>query len=236
MTKALTYTLANCSCFPTDDASSIVRHVTDEEYLEYSHYFQFTVEDYTDILCPLFCLEEVVKSLSGGDYTEPTNIVIPLSIPFIGNCYRTIDTALARGLSRQNYILERACIKDEYFYVKRGLILDKDFTILYMPCIRYNAVDNAIKEYNIVTLVDLRVLNQVSNISKALMKRVLPYYANNYYKFYIDKLDTEVVADSSILFKHMDKIISCSSIENCDSQELLINSIPTIINSIENAD
>lgn len=235
MTKGLIDTLCRCSNFPTDSRNSAVKNVIDEEYLEYSHYFQFTVEDYTDILCPLFCINNIINALSGVDYTEPTNIVVPLSVAPVSDGYKTIDTALARNLLENYSLLKKICIKDECFYVKSSLILDEDFTILYMPCIRYNAVDNTIKESSIVTLVDLSVLNQVSGISKALIKKILPYYADNYYEFYIDSLDTPVVAYSSILFKRMDKIISCSSIEDCDSQELLINSIPTIINSIENA-
>ena len=211
----------------------------DENESIYTNFLTVDVSNQSDILCPLYCLDHVCKVLTNSNNEEiPINeIVIPLNIVddnYRNREYKTIDSALKYVFDRTDNSLGvfKSMIKEETFYGCRNLLLDNNFNILFMPCVKMNFTEQEFKDFIIV--VDYNLLDSPTAIvNKAIMKKLIPYYITKIIDYSACGMNIEKTP--SVFFTNMRRINSTTStgLAQTHPYDILNTELQNLINSID---
>ena len=203
MTRGLENALLNILDLSYNNLN-VKQNTTLRDYaLSYTNYITIDTSNLDSVLCPTFCFNSVYERLQFGINANEiiNNIVVPLSLRsrYQSSESKSIDSAIRYLLAAHTTKLNEVIIKGCTYYGNFGLILDKYFNILFMPCIRYN-FNEGIKE--IIILVNRAVLTDNDDIMcKALMKKVLPFLCQHtavldfyqwHYEGYVNTLVTSI--------------------------------------------
>jgi hypothetical protein len=207
----------------------------DNNPLLYSRFFTVDVSNRSDILCPLYCLNHVCSILR-QDITVD-KIVIPLNIVdrgYYDREFRTIDSALKYVFDRNDNSLGvfQSTVKEETFYGCKNLLLDKNFDILFMPCIKLDWTNQVFKDLMII--IDYLLLyGPTSIVSKAVMKKLLPYYISKI--MICEDFGMRIDKTPSVLFTNLRGINTINSTKITDAQpyDILNSEITNLVNSID---
>ena len=210
----------------------------DENESIYTNFLTVDVSNQLDILCPLYCLDHVCKVLtnSNNEGISINEVVVPLNI-VDGNYHRvfnTIDSALKYVFDRTDNSLGifRSIVKEETFYGCRNLLLDNNFDILFMPCVKINFTEQEFKDFIIV--VDYNLLDSPTAIvSKAIMKKLIPYYITKIIDYSACGMNIEKTP--SVFFTNMRGINSTTStrLVQAHPYDILNTELQNLINSID---
>lgn len=210
----------------------------DENESIYTNFLTVDVSNQLDILCPLYCLYHVCKVLTNSNNEEIfiNEVVVPLNI--VGDNYyrvfKTIDSALKYVFDGADNSLGvfRSIIKEETFYGCRNLLLDNNFDILFMPCVKINFTEQEFKDFIIV--VDYNLLDSPTAIvSKAIMKKLIPYYITRSVDYSACGMRMEKTP--SVFFTNMrgTNSITSNKLVDTDPYNILNTGLSNLINSID---
>jgi len=211
----------------------------DENESIYTNFLTVDVSNQLDILCPLYCLGHVYRVLTNSNNEEiPINeVVVPLNV--VGDNYynrefKTIDSALKYVFDKTDNSLGvfKSIIKGETFYGCRNLLIDSNFDILFMPCVKMNFTEQEFKDFIIV--VDYNLLDSPTAIvSKAIMKKLIPYYISGIIDYSVCGMNIEKTP--SVFFTNMRGINSTTStrLAQASPYYILNTELQNLINSID---
>ena len=211
----------------------------DENESIYTNFLTVDVSNQLDILCPLYCLDHVCKVLTNSNNEEISinEVVVPLNVideNYRNRDFKTIDSALKYVFDRTDNSLGvfKSIIKEETFYGCRNLLLDNNFDILFMPCVKMNFTEQEFKDFIIV--VDYNLLDSPTAIvSKAIMKKLIPYYITKIIDYSACGMNIEKTP--SVFFTNMRGINTAVSKRLADTPpyDILNTELQNLINSID---
>ena len=211
----------------------------DENESIYTNFLTVDVSNQLDILCPLYCLNHVCKVLTNSNNEEiPINeVVIPLNVVddgYYNRGFKTIDSALKYVFDRTDNSLGvfKSIIKEEAFYGCRNLLLNNNFDILFMPCMKMNFTEQEFKDFIIV--VDYNLLDSpTATVSKAIMKKLIPYYITKIIDY--SACDMNIEKTPSVFFTNMRGVNSTTStgFAQVPPYYILNTELQNLINSID---
>ena len=211
----------------------------DENESIYTNFLTVDVSNQLDILCPLYCLDHVCKVLTNSNNEEiPINeVVIPLNVVddgYYSRGFKTIDSALKYVFDRTDNSLGvfKSIIKEETFYGCKNLLLDNNFDILFMPCVKMNFTEREFKD--LIVVVDYNLLDSPTTIvSKVIMKKLIPYYITKIINYSFCGMNVEKTP--SVFFTNMRGINTAVSKRLADTPpyDILNTELQNLINSID---
>lgn len=126
--------------------------------------------------------ESILNNLIEGE--EETKFIIPLyyNSKLIVNTFNKLIKEFSK-----TYSLIKVILEDKFnteFYFNKGLILDKDYTPLFMTSISFN-YDSSINRYKVDKLlcrINPIVFTDDKPLYKLIVKDLLPFYASNNFR------------------------------------------------------
>ena len=159
-----------------------------------------------EIEVPVFArsaVESVVRGKLEFPYiTHTSKIVIPMYVNTYNQSRRTADSIINDFFSRTNFnqrLQKVTTNKGEVYYGGKGIILDKDFNILFLCTIVCRRMEHRGRQvmsyYKPVIHVSPQVfLRDDSLINKSILKKVIPFYVSHN----IDSVNTHAYFRSDI--------------------------------------
>ena len=204
----------------------------------YTKFFTIDTSDLSRVVCPLLYINSIYNAITSsiGYSNVPDKIVIPIELnaTYIHEV-KTIDSALKYIFDTGGTTIVAVKNKNEIFYGNKHLLLDSDFRILFMSCITidFSGVDYQIKDFTIKIRPSLLV-NQRTNVEKAIMKKLLPYYITNAYNHpCLGYKGMSYIEAPSISFEPLSNITITSTIQINSPYSILDRELPNLVASMK---
>lgn len=204
----------------------------------YTKFFTIDTSDLSRVVCPLLYINSIYNAITSsiGYSNVPDKIVIPIELnaTYIHEV-KTIDSALKYIFDTGGTTIEAVKNKNEIFYGNKHLLLDSDFRILFMSCITidFSGVDYQIKDFTIKIRPSLLV-NQHTNVEKAIMKKLLPYYITNACNHpNLNYKGMSYIGAPSISFEPLNNITITSTVQINSPYSILDRELPNLVASMK---
>lgn len=239
MTQGLERTLNRMWGYSTCTRTTI--NAEDASSNFYTKFFTIDTSDLSRVVCPLLYINSIYNAIT--DSIENSNVLDKIVIPIELNAtyiqeVKTIDSALKYIFDTGGTAIVAVKNKNEIFYGNKHLLLDSNFRILFMSCITidFSSTDYLVKDFTIKIRPSLLV-NQHTNVEKAIMKKLLPYYittADNHPSLYYKGM--YYIGAPSISFEPLSNITITSTIQTNSPYSILDRELPNLVASMKKYD
>lgn len=204
----------------------------------YTKFFTIDTSDLSRVVCPLLYINSIYNAITDSieNSNVPDKIIIPIELnaTYIKEV-KTIDSALKYIFDSGGTIIESVKNKNEIFYGNKHLLLDSNFRILFMSCITidFSSTNYQVKDFTIKIRPSLLV-NQHTNVEKAIMKKLLPYYITTAYNHpYLSYKGMTYTGAPSVSFEPLSNITITSTIQINYPYSILDRELPNLVASMK---
>lgn len=133
----------------------------------------------------------------GIDNSRTDTLVLPI---YEDNSIRvnSFSTLLKKVYFREYNLgsLFKVVVKEDTFYATRGMILDRDYNPLMICTVRFTKGDFGLTDAKPVIYISPKVYNTTNIVTKAIISKVIPYYATSFRNYHFDEKSEIIISDT----------------------------------------